>query len=132
MRPSVPPPRGRTRVDTLTAIVLPVLPVVLEDVAERIADLARRRQLPRMVAITPDRTTATEDAVDGFGDANGQALHTASQCRRRVSLDDEMHVVSLHRKRDDAEDGVRRAGQGSANHVEHGWSAQGDRKSGRA
>ena len=49
-----------------------------------------------MIAIGEHLAAPRESPIDGLGDANGEALHAASERPPVVRLDDEVQVVRLH------------------------------------
>src|SRR5262250_2546661 len=57
----------------------------------------------RVVAMIPDRTPATEGAVDCPCDSDGKPSHAAGQTRAVICLDDEMNVIVLDRIVNDPE-----------------------------
>ena len=72
------------------------MPEVLQDVVQRIGDLAGRPQHVRVVPIREDLAPPAGDAVDRTRDANAQALHPPRQALRALSLDQEVQVIPLH------------------------------------
>jgi hypothetical protein len=73
-----------------------VLAEVLQDVHERVTNLARRRELPSVEAIHPNPTATPERTIDRLRDANREPLHAAPQLRVRVGLEQQMDVITLH------------------------------------
>jgi hypothetical protein len=73
-----------------------MLSPVLEDVHDGMANLARRRQRPRMISIAPDRASPTEAAIDGPGGTNGQPLDAKPKSRGAVAFDEQVDMVHLH------------------------------------
>jgi hypothetical protein len=76
---------------------------VVEDVDERVTHFTRRPQQARVVAIAPDASAPTEDAVDRLRQSNREALDAAREPCDGIRLDDEMQVVALHAVVQDAE-----------------------------
>jgi hypothetical protein len=77
-----------------------------------------------MKAITPHATVAAEDAVHALGDPNGKTLEPARQRPGVQRLDDEMHVIPLHRELEHPEVPSRSLRQGPLDGGEHGVRAQ--------
>jgi hypothetical protein len=73
------------------------------DVNDCDAHLLRGGQVASMVAIAPERAAAAEGAIDRPGGADAESLHAPDQAAMVVSLDDEVHVISLHRRSDHPE-----------------------------
>src|SRR5690348_11994443 len=97
-RPPLEPPGRRARVNTRSATRdALVLLVVVEAVDERIADLARTREIATVVAIGPNLTaSAAQGGVEQPIRADREALHAAREGALVVRLDDEVQVVVLH------------------------------------
>jgi hypothetical protein len=75
----------------------PVLPEIHQHVDQPVPDLPRRPQRPHMVPIPPDRSRSPQRAVDRPRQPDREPPRPAPQ-PRLIRLDDEMHVVPLHRK----------------------------------
>jgi hypothetical protein len=101
-----------------------MLAPVLKHVNERVSDVARCPQQPRMVSITPNTAGTTEHAVDGLCDSDGETLEAACQDRSpAVSFDDEMDVVTLHGELKDPKLGAGSRRQSRAHRTEHSGGA---------
>lgn len=74
-----------------------MVPAVQEDVPQRIANLARRSQLVRVVAIGEYRPSAAEHSIDGSCEPGTDGHHAPRQRRAIGRLDDEMEMVRLQR-----------------------------------
>jgi hypothetical protein len=89
---------------------LAVLDVIREDIDERVADLARRREVAAVVAVAPDVAAfACEQAVHAERDADREAAHAVRELGVVVGLDDDVEVIGLDRIVDDAEAVAARA-----------------------
>src|SRR5262249_24487983 len=75
---------------------------VHEDVDEGEANGARACELASVVPVAPDLACHVERAVDGARETNRETLGAARKHVARLRLDDEVDVVVLHRKLDDA------------------------------
>ncbi len=115
--PAVEPSCRRPRVHAAHAAN--VLLHVRQDVHERVAHLARRREQPRVVPVGPDGAASTECAVARSRDADRESLDAPHEPSRLVRLDDEMHVVALHGKVKDAKRIVRGRRQGRGDGGKH-------------
>src|SRR3954469_15475290 len=78
-----------------------MLPEVEQNVGDRVADFARRRERARVITIAPYLGNAC-DLFDGEGDPDREALNSAHQIVAALSLDDRVHVVLLYREVKDA------------------------------
>jgi hypothetical protein len=99
--PSLKPSRRRTGIDADSAAK--VLSEVLEDVDQGVPDLARPSEQVRVIPTIPHASTPPQDAVDGAGHANGEALHTAHEPPRRVRLHQQMQMIGLNAEMQEAE-----------------------------
>lgn len=70
------------------------------------ADLTRRRQRPRMETVREDASTATEHTVHGSRQSDRQPADPIRQRPPMFRLRDQMKVVALHGKLDEAELGA--------------------------
>ena len=75
----------------------PVLPQVLQHVAERVPYLARARQLPDVIAASHDLSVTREHAVHGERDSRADGLHPPPERDVILRFDDQVQVVSLDR-----------------------------------
>lgn len=76
---------------------------VPEHVRDGVGGLRRGAELVRVIAIRKHLPAAFENAVHGFGDADGQRLHATSERDRVARLDDQVQMVRLHGEVDEAE-----------------------------
>jgi len=67
-----------------------------------------------MVSVIPDRTAASECAVDRPRHADSEAPEAAAERQRVVGLDKKMEMIVLNREMENPEAGVRGRGQGAA------------------
>jgi hypothetical protein len=102
-----------------------VLASVEQYVGQNVADLARSAKLAAVIAVRPHRPAAARGPIEGACGANQQAAHTRGERGLVVSLDDEVHVVSLNRKVDQAEVGAGTGGDRGLEHRVKPRSAQG-------
>src|SRR5262245_9187200 len=65
--------------------------------------LARRREPPRVIPISPHRPSPPEHAVDRARQPNREALETPRERAAVVPFDDEVKVVRLHGELEDTE-----------------------------
>ena len=78
--------------------------VICEAIDERVANLARAREIATVVAISPDAPTpAAERSIEEAIRADGEALHPTRESGIVLRLDDEMQMIVLHRELHDAE-----------------------------
>ena len=91
-----------------------VLSPILEHVHESVAHLARRPQKPRVVAVAPHASGATERTVHRLRHPDGQPLDASPDAAGPVRLDEEMNVVSLDAEMKQPEDIAGGGGQRSA------------------
>src|SRR5262249_52317399 len=75
-----------------------VLPMIQQNISNRIPHLARRHQLPRVIPIPPNRPLRPESAIDRLRNANRHSLNTSRQRGAVFSLDNQMDMIPLHRK----------------------------------
>lgn len=73
-----------------------MLSPIHQHVHERVPYLARTRQRPRVMPVAPDGAPPTEDVIDPLRHANCESLEATHQCRVRIGLDDQMHVIRLN------------------------------------
>ncbi len=92
-----PPPgeprRGRPRIETARS--RDVLPPVLQHVDQRVPDLPRRAEQPRVVAIAPHCPAPPENPVHGLRHPHSEPLAPPGEARRALRLDEEMQVIRL-------------------------------------
>ena len=77
-----------------------------------------------MVAISPHRTLANEDAIDGQGDANREATYSGDEPAAVVGFDDRVQVIRLQRERNDPEPTIGSSSDGMEDGVEETLLAQ--------
>ena len=87
---------------------------VHQNVDQRVAYRARRRQRARVVAIAPDPAAPPEYVVHRAGETNGQTANAAGERFPVIGLDDEMDVLVLDAELEDAKADARRRGQCAA------------------
>jgi hypothetical protein len=80
-----------------------MLPPVLQDVHESETNLPRSFERAGMVAVAPDAPASSESPVDGLGYADCQPLNSASQRVTVLCLDEQVHVILLHREVQESE-----------------------------
>jgi hypothetical protein len=97
---AIEPARRGARVD---ADERQVLARIREHVDQRVPHHAGRRECERVVAVRPQRTAAPERTIDAERAADREAAHAATERGGVACLDDEVHVVALHREVHDAE-----------------------------
>src|SRR4051812_30652051 len=95
--------RRRVRVGPAVPPGETVLHVVPEDVPDRIRNLSRAREGPRVEPVRKDLAAEAAGLVEAPGHAYGEALHSSLQGKRVLRLDDEMDVVPLHAEMNDAD-----------------------------
>ena len=122
--PSREPPRGRTRIKSSSA--RDMLSPIVQHVHEGVSHLPRRTHHPRVVAISPHRTVAPEDAVDRLCYTNGQAAHTTLESRRLVRLHQQVEVIMLDAEVQDPESSSASRSQRSADRLE--WKIVSERR----
>lgn len=76
---------------------------VEQHIAEDVARLRRRSQIPAVVAVRPERARSPNQLVDAPCDADLEARNPTRDAALVRSLDDEMHVIVLNREVDDLE-----------------------------
>ena len=96
VRPPAEPGTGTVRVDRRRGSE--VLPEVEQDVDERVADLARRRQRAGVITTAPYLAVTTKTSIHRARGPPGQTLQAANQRLTRGRLSDQMQVVGLHRE----------------------------------
>jgi hypothetical protein len=101
-----------------------VLPEVEQHVDHAHPHVARRGQLAGVVPIADDLPLATEDAVDGQRQPDGQPVHAAPGPARLIPLDDEMGVVLLNREVNHPEAIDGRPRDGVAERSKDTWRAK--------
>src|SRR5690606_12289517 len=79
-----------------------MLAKVVEDVNEGLADGARGRERAPVPAIRPEGTAPKDQAVHAARDANREAAHSGAESALVERLDQQVHVIGLHREVDDA------------------------------
>jgi hypothetical protein len=96
-----------------------MLPEVEQHVDHARSHLPRGRERTDVVAITHDLPLATEGAIDGERQPDGEPVHAAAGTPRLIALDDEVPVIMLDREMDDAESIERRPRDGAPERPEH-------------
>jgi hypothetical protein len=87
-----------------------MFPPILQDIDERIADLPRCRERPRMIPVSPHLPATAERAIDRFGNPDREALKTTAQSER-LCFNEEVDVVALHAEVDQPESFRRTPGE---------------------
>jgi hypothetical protein len=82
--------------------VTPVLLAVAQHVNQRMARRAGRRQSATVPTISPELTPSKGQAIDSLCDADLKPAHARDEGSGVVGFHDEMHVVVLHGKMNDA------------------------------
>ena len=72
-----------------------MLPPVLQDVYERVADFARRRQLAGVVAVVPHLPAAAEHPIDRLREANRQPLNSVPERGEPVAHENQVDMIAL-------------------------------------
>jgi hypothetical protein len=75
-----------------------VLLGVHEDVDEGVADLLRRLERTRVVAVAPEAPFPAQGPVHPARGADAEAADTGGELPRIRGLDDEVQVIALHRE----------------------------------
>jgi hypothetical protein len=96
-----------------------MLPKVLEDVHQRIPNLARRTQQTSMIAPVPHPPATPQHAVDRSGHANREALHTAGEPCWRICLHQQVEMIGLDAELEETEGTSRRRAKGAPDSREH-------------
>jgi hypothetical protein len=91
-----------------------VLAEIQEHVDQSQPHLARRSERVSVIALGPDRAVTCETAVDGAGATDAEARQAAREIVAGVGLDDEVQVVRLNRKVNEAEATTAGRGQSAA------------------
>ena len=78
-----------------------VMPIVAEDVADRVGNLAPRLEPVGMITVSENGALAAGESIEAFRDADGQALHAT---RKRLGAVDfqQMQVIALNGVMNDA------------------------------
>ena len=95
------------------------MPAVEQDIADRVADLARGAQRAGVVAVREQAAAALEQRVDPTCEANSEALHAAREGGLAGGLDDQVEVVAEDVEVDDAEVAAMTAGGDRGPHDAH-------------
>lgn len=102
---------------------------VQQHVGDTATGLRRAAQRVRMVAALPDPSGSSGRSIDGLGRAGSQPSQSAIERRGIVRLDDEMNVIALNRKMNDAKPEEHRRRDRSTERREDAHGAQrGDRR----
>ena len=91
-----------------------MLPPILKDVDEGGPHFPRRRDRSCVVAVGPYAAVASEDAVHGAREANGEPLQAPRQRVTVRGLDQKVDMIRLDGERDDPETLPRRPREGAA------------------
>ena len=75
-----------------------MLPEIIHDVNQRVADRARRREGTSVISVSPHAASPAECAIDGACDADRETAEPARERPRRIRLGDEMDVIVLDRE----------------------------------
>jgi len=67
-----------------------------------------------MIPPIPPAPTPPQHTVDRAGDADGEALHAASEPRRRIRLDQQVEMIGLDAELEDAERVARGGAEGAS------------------
>ena len=106
------PCRRRARIDS--SHVPQMLPEIIHDVNQRVADRAGRREGTSVISVSPHAASPAECAIDGACDADRETAEPARERPRRIRLGDEMDVVVLDRELNNPEIRARGDGKGAA------------------
>jgi hypothetical protein len=101
-----------------------VLPEVEQHVDHARSSFPRRSERAGVIAVAHHLPLATEHAVHGEGQPDGEPVHAAAGPARIVSLDDEVTVVLLDREMDHPKAIRRRPGDGTPERPEHAGRAK--------
>ena len=101
-----------------------VLPDVEQHIDHARPHLSRRRERASVIAIADDLPLAAEDAVDGEGESDREAVHATAGPAGLISLDDEVPVVLLDREMDHPEAIDRRPRDGAPERPEQARRAK--------
>jgi hypothetical protein len=102
LRPTVEPNCRRARIDSGRKRSTGVLPRVREYIDDRVAHLTWRFQCAAVPAVGPESSPPRQEVVDVACDANGKPAHAARQCGPVARFHDEMKMIALNGKVDDA------------------------------
>src|SRR3954469_11464277 len=94
---------GRVRIGPAIPRCKTVLHLIAEDISNRVGDLARALERPRVKPVREDLSAQPLRFVETTSEPNREALHPTLERKRVVRFDDEMDVVPLHAEVDDAE-----------------------------
>src|SRR5206468_2722308 len=96
--------RSRVRGAGIDSNLCPIkmLQVIAQDVIDRLADLGRRLEDVRKIAVGENTPPRAHDLVELLGDAHTEPLHAPSETVLIVGLDDQMDVIALDREVRDA------------------------------
>src|SRR5262245_28868459 len=92
--PPVEPGRGRPRIAPVRSGHM--LQPVVEDVRRCSADLPRRAERPRVIAVAPDPRVTSENAVHRLRDAHREPLAPAHEALGAVGFDEQVQMICLH------------------------------------
>ena len=117
-RPRVPAARhgrlppiepARRRIGIVPARARQMLAKIVEHVHERIANLTRRPQQPRVISIGPNASTPAAEAIDEAGNPDGEPAHTTLEPRRPVRFHQQVQMILLNAELQNAK-ALRRSG----------------------
>jgi hypothetical protein len=84
-----------------------MLPIVHENVDERMADRFGRRESASVVSIGEDSPSARQGTIHRACDADREAANAARECEAVVRLCDQVHVIILNGELVDSEPSSR-------------------------
>ena len=96
-----------------------VVAAVEQDVADRVANLARRPQRAGVVAVREQAAAAVEQRVDAAREPHAEALHAAREGGLASGLDDQVEMIAQDVEVDDAEVTAMTAGRDRGPHHAH-------------
>ena len=79
-----------------------MLPEVERDVDERVAKLARRRQVTAVIPLAPEPSSPLRESIHCHRDARSEPLHPAREALAVVALREEVNMITLNRIMQDA------------------------------
>jgi hypothetical protein len=82
-----------------------------QNVDDGVPDLARRPERPRMKSIVPYSPSTPKHAVDRAREPDRQTHEATRKRPLVVRLDEQMHMICLHREVHDPEPGARRSSE---------------------
>jgi len=79
-----------------------VMPIIAQDVADRVGNLSPRLERAGVIAIGKDGAFAARQGIEPLGDADGEALHAPRKRFGAIDFDQQMQVIALNGVMDDA------------------------------